>query len=376
MTQIHDPTSDPPVVSDVERRVLILAPVGRDGQLIAGALGDAEIQAQPCGTLERLCIEIRIGAACVIMTTEALDSTSVEQVAQLLRRQPAWSDLPVILLASGTAREQLEEFLFPLGNVTVLERPLRLSSLLSAARTALRARDRQYQMRDLLAQTDRARREAEEQQQHITVLNRQLQNAMTETHHRVKNNLQIIAAMIDLQLLDSEASVPIREVKRLSMHVRVLAGVHDLLTHQAKQDGLATHISVRAVLNRLIPLLQQMAEGRQIRFEVADLWFSARQSTSLAIVVNELVSNALKHGRGDVELTLSHEGDSARLEVCDDGPGFPPDFDSASAARTGLELIERLSQWDLSGQITYGNRPTGGARITICLPLNASSVPA
>ncbi len=95
------------------------------------------------------------------------------------------------------------------------------------------------------------------------------------------------------------------------------------------------------------------------------------------LLVNELVSNALKHGKGDIEVTLSllpatqeaGERRIARLEVCDDGPGFPPDFDPNRATSTGLGLIESLGCWDLRGQIEYKNREEGGARVCVIFPL-------
>ena len=56
------------------------------------------------------------------------------------------------------------------------------------------------------------------------------------------------------------------------------------------------------------------------------------------------------------------------MQVTDDGPGFPPDFDPVLSAHMGLELVERLSRWDLKGQIRYENRPGGGAQVTLTIP--------
>jgi PAS domain S-box-containing protein len=210
-------------------------------------------------------------------------------------------------------------------------------------------------------------------QTQLQAVNQRLKRAMTETHHRVKNNLQIIAAMVDLRLMDSGEVVAAEEVKRLGTHVRTLATVHDVLTHQAKQDEHAQYISAKQVLEKLLPLMQQTAGGRNILFRVDDAHLSARQGTSLALVVNELVSNALKYGRTDVHVRLDVVDHTARLVVEDDGDGFDEGFDPAAAAETGLDLVESLSQWDLGGNTSYENRPEGGACVTVTFPLPHSS---
>src|SRR5205823_8991282 len=107
-------------------------------------------------------------------------------------------------------------------------------------------------------------------QQHIEALNQRLQRAMTETHHRVKNNLQIIAAMIDMRLMEGHDVIHPEEIKRLGMHVQMLASVHDILTHEAKFDGQAEYLSVEEVLCRLVDMLQQTAPGRRLVPEIED----------------------------------------------------------------------------------------------------------
>ncbi len=106
-----------------------------------------------------------------------------------------------------------------------------------------------------------------------------------------------------------------------------------------------------------------------MRFQIEDARLSHRQVTSLALIANELLSNALKHSRGDAEVVFTVQEDAAHLEVRDDGPGFPADFDPARAANTGLELVENLIVWDLRGQVQFGNREEGGGRVVVTFPL-------
>jgi PAS domain S-box-containing protein len=212
--------------------------------------------------------------------------------------------------------------------------------------------------------------ERERHMEQVRSLNARLQRAMAETHHRVKNNLQVIAALIDLQILNGDEMVSSNELQRLSQHVRTLASVHDLLTQESKEEGDISTVSAEATIAQLVPLIQSMAgPTRRIRLSVADGRLPVKLGTSLAVLINELVSNAVKHGSGEIELSFSVTGDIARLAVSDQGIGFPRSFDPVRQANTGMELIESLSRWDLQGQTSYENRPEGGARVVVTFPL-------
>jgi len=194
---------------------------------------------------------------------------------------------------------------------------------------------------------------------------------MRETHHRVKNNLQVVTALVDMQQMQYEDLVPIAELKRLTQHIMSLAAIHDLLTHQAQIDGEATEISVRDVMQKLLPSVQGMVEGRDVSFQIEEVRLPVRHSTTLAVLVNELVSNALKHGKGAIEVYFHIDADIATLEVLDQGSGFPADFDPVAAANTGLDLIDALAQMDLRGSIRFETRAGGGARVVIEFPVPA-----
>jgi two-component sensor histidine kinase len=254
---------------------------------------------------------------------------------------------------------------------------------MGAVTLALATNDRRYDQQDIdlireLARRaalaiDNARlyRESQEAKAEIQDLNQRLQRAMTETHHRVKNNLQVIAAMVDMHVLDDVDSVPMDEMRRMGTHIRTLATVHDILTHQAKSDGEAVDVSTKELLGKLLSGISQAAEQYRIEYRIDDTRLPARQATSLALVVNELVSNALKHGKQDVRVRFVAADHEAVLTVEDDGPGFPEGFDPMRAANTGLELVDNLSRWDLAGGASYTNRPGGGGHVEVSFPLAA-----
>jgi len=203
----------------------------------------------------------------------------------------------------------------------------------------------------------------------IEALNQRLQRAMVETHHRVKNNLQIVAAMVDLQLMEGSSAVPRGELVRLSQHIRTLAAIHEVLTCEFQADGGTEWLEMDDILGRLIGMLQSASAGRVVRPRLCSLALSARRGTSLALVAAELVANALKHGQGDVEVGLEVEDGHARLEVTDSGHGYPPGFDAARDAHTGLELVQTLAVLDLKGDTDFQTRPEGGARACVRFPI-------
>ena len=131
--------------------ILIHAPVGRDAPLLHDLLHRAKLQSQVCINSEQLCAEVEKGAGAIFVTEEALEANGVESLSGVLQKQGPWSDLPLVVLTVGgeptqSSRERLER-LEPLGDLTLLERPLRSDTIVSAARTALRARAKQYEVR-------------------------------------------------------------------------------------------------------------------------------------------------------------------------------------------------------------------------------------
>jgi PAS domain S-box-containing protein len=139
-------TADPR--DSLDNRVLILTPTGRDGLLTQEILRRANIDSFICNDIDSLCREVDAGAGCVIAAEDALAADLRNSLADLLAQQPGWSDLPILVMTqqyadSHAATQVVENF----RNVTLLERPVRMLTLVSTVRTALRARARQYELR-------------------------------------------------------------------------------------------------------------------------------------------------------------------------------------------------------------------------------------
>jgi len=135
----------------MNNRVLILAPRGRDAAIAADLLARNAIEAHVCADPCQLVELLDQGAGAVLVTEEALAAAPLRALASWVAAQPAWSDIPFVVLANGSrtprtvgATERLAE----LGNVVLLERPLHAEAILGAIRSSLKARARQYQVRD------------------------------------------------------------------------------------------------------------------------------------------------------------------------------------------------------------------------------------
>jgi len=145
--------ADPsPTEAGHDNRVLVLTPGGRDGAVTCGVFAGAGIAAVACADMDQLCRALLSeGAGAAVVAEEALTGPALQALARAMAAQAPWSDFPLIILTSGgRATHESQLALVELGsftNATLLERPLRITTLVSAVRVALRSRARQYELR-------------------------------------------------------------------------------------------------------------------------------------------------------------------------------------------------------------------------------------
>lgn len=207
----------------------------------------------------------------------------------------------------------------------------------------------------------------------VEQLNVRLRRAMQETHHRVKNNLQVIVSLTDISLDANPQSVPAKDVRRIGHNTQTLAAIHDILTQNVKQNADMDRVSTQEVWDKLIPLIESTLGKRAIQYQTDDVVLPVLQGESLALLVSELIANSVKHGAGIITVALRCnpliETTSLTLTVQDQGKGFPPDFNPKRAANIGLELITSLAEFDLRGKLHYSNVPSGGACVQVVFPV-------
>ncbi|WP_460146052.1 ATP-binding protein [Pseudomonas sp. S2_A02] len=136
----------------MSERAIILAPLGRDSQIALMMLNEAGFNGVITRDLGALCNELSLGAGLLVIASEALSGVNLEPLLGLIEQQPAWSDLPIVLLThrGGPEQNPASRLGLQLGNVTFLERPFHPVTLISLVTTALRGRRRQYEARDRL----------------------------------------------------------------------------------------------------------------------------------------------------------------------------------------------------------------------------------
>ena len=138
----------PPVFDGSGERVLVLMPSRRDAERTAALLAEAGIECSLCAELSELCRELRVGAGAALLTEETLAADMTGQLAEALREQPAWSALPLLVLVREGWIENAP--LAAVQSLMVVERPVRMRTLVGVVGSALRDRRHQYQMRDAL----------------------------------------------------------------------------------------------------------------------------------------------------------------------------------------------------------------------------------
>ncbi|MEZ5185552.1 MAG: sensor histidine kinase [Candidatus Nanopelagicales bacterium] len=197
-------------------------------------------------------------------------------------------------------------------------------------------------------------------------------NTIREIHHRVKNNLQTVAALLRMQarrLQDPSARTALEESVR---RVSAIALVHETLS-QAGADA----VEFDEVADRLVDMVAGLAEGVNVvrRGQIGVLPGSI--ASSLALVVAELLQNAFEHGlqhhgRGHIELVAERRGRRLRVSVTDDGAGLPPGFNPETDARLGLQIVQTLVHEDLRGSLSWEPGPSGrGTTATVDLVVPA-----
>ncbi|WP_414474597.1 sensor histidine kinase [Microvirga sp. M2] len=252
--------------------VLILAPHGRDCAVAGAILSEVGIKAEICPSLQTLVGGLD-AAACAVVTEEALLNADRRELAGWVERQPPWSDFPFILLThrGGSPIERLTELL---GNVTVLERPFHPAVLVNAARSALRARQRQREVE--LHLEDRQR--THERQALL----------IRELHHRVKNTLATVQGLLGATARSTHS---VDEFYRsFADRIVSLSNTHNLLT----EDYWQTAPLIEMFRNEL----SHYDDGaqRRITLDGPPVELSADLAVPIGMAVHELTTNAAKHG--------------------------------------------------------------------------------
>ncbi|HEU4477465.1 MAG TPA: ATP-binding protein [Pyrinomonadaceae bacterium] len=364
-----------------DRRILILAPTGRDSQLTAQVFNDYSFVTAVCNGPEQLCQQLEAGAGVLFLTGEALTPGTMQCLIEALEHQPTWSDIPILILTSGGGQSpENVEALATLGNggnVTLIERPVRVMTLVSAVKSALRARMRQFEVRDYLAAEELSKNELKDAIQRAEDASSLKDEFLATVSHELRTPLMAVLGWTHLlrtnNLDEAGKQRALETIERNARSQQQL--IEDLLDVSRIISG-KLRLDVRAVapatfIAAAVESVRPAADAKEISLEVigeGDVSSISGDAGRLQQVVWNLLSNAIKftpHG-GHVELRCLRSGSNVEISVKDSGQGISPDF---------LPYVfERFRQADMKTTRVHGGLGLGLAIVRQLVELHGGTV--
>jgi signal transduction histidine kinase/CheY-like chemotaxis protein len=356
-----------------DRRVLVLVPTSKDASVTRTLLSSNGIALEICPTFDALIQELGSGAAAVLLPEEAASLAHNATLRGILAEQPPWSDLPVLILTkSGADSAALNEVLRTFGNVTLLERPVRAATLLSAVRTAIRSRERQYQIRGHLANRARA-------EESLRIADRRKDEFLATLGHELRNPLAPLLTGLELlklaEIKDPTAAKVTAVMQRQINHLvrlvddlleisRITRGVIELHSEPLDLGSI-----VRSAIDTSRPALDAARHELTVDVPTESVVVTG-DAVRLTQVFANLITNAAKYTNagGHIWLTVRKEGERAIVSVRDDGIGIPP----AQLA----SVFDMFTQVDRSSRRSQGGLGIGLTLVRSLVTLHGGSVEA
>jgi signal transduction histidine kinase len=368
--------------SPLEMRVVILAPVGRDAALLARTLSALEIDIAVTRDASALMEVLAEGAGAAIIADEALTSAALNVLRIWLSTQLPWSDMPFIVLTSSgvpTRESHLRaRELQALGNVTLIERPVRPDTVESSTRTALRARMRQYEIR--------SRQEA------LVQANADLEQFAHSASHDLREPLRTIGTYSDMLVRDYGNVLDERGNKYLNLIAKSVSRM-DLLLSDLLSYSQASSISGEEVepssSNRALEVALKNLDGSILqsnaKISVAEMPAVRMRESHLSQIFQNLLGNAIKYRKEGcqpaIEIFTRKSGGHWIFTIVDNGIGVPTTYKESifgifqrlhtdnkySGTGMGLAICKRIVE-RYRGQIWVESESEEGARFSFSVP--------
>jgi PAS domain S-box-containing protein len=187
--------------------------------------------------------------------------------------------------------------------------------------------------------------------------NELLELLIEEAHHRIKNNLQMISGLLQLEAIESPA------MSTAISRIQAIAKVHNLLSRD-----MPDRVDAQPLITTILETLAGASVRRPaVQLELSQVWLTPDHAVALALIVNELASNSAIHGKppaGEplrLHVTSRQVGHEVIVTVADNGGGLPADYDWQKSSRQGMNILRQLAQINLRGRLTMANA-NGGLR--------------
>jgi len=356
--------------SSLDERVLVLAPTSRDGALTQTLLSTSNIVVETCHMFDDLVGELRRGAAAILLPEEALAPQNNAELKAIIDAQPPWSDLPILVLArSGADSPIIMDVVRTLGNVTLLERPVRVGTLVTAIRSAVRARERQYQIRGHLADTVRS-------QQALRLADQRKDEFIATLGHELRNPLAPLVTGLHLLKLgsvphDSVVQVMERQINHLTRLVDDLLEVSRITRGliEVRHEPVDVSFIVRSAIETSRPALQSARHTLEVNLPDEPLTVRG-DSVRLTQVFANILTNAAKYTNtgGRIQLMVARHEDDVIVSVRDNGIGI--------AAEHLTSVFDMFTQVDRSSRRTQGGLGIGLTLVRSLVELHNGEVEA
>jgi len=364
-----------------------MAPVGRDAVAIADLLQTRGFETQILQGLDEFSRQITESASALLLTEEALESARGSLILDVLKAQPSWSELPLIIFTSGNESHRtrlLDLAAAAAGTVTLLERPVSSLTLMHSVQVALRSRRRQYEVRDLVTQLSTLNQTLEQRVAQRTQTLRLLSAELSLAEERER---QRIAQVLhdDVQQILMGARLYLRtlgKTKNAAKQNRIIKAVEEMLERSFNLTrSLSAELSPRVLHESGLAAALEWLGTQTRKHENVQVIVEADSSANPKAVdisvflfraVRELLLNALKHGAGSpVHIAMtSAEVRKVRIVVADRGPGFDPDMlNSHQTGLRGLGLFNiRQRMASIEGELQIKSAPGHGTRMILIAP--------
>lgn len=377
-------------------RILVLAPTSNDARLTVEFLTKAGLWAQECTSMDELCTLTEAGCGGLLLAEEALANGGSARLANILETQPFWSDLPVVFITGkgeDRMRTQVLTAIGPMGNVTIIERPVRPATLVSTFRFALASRSRQYQLRAVMTERDemvRSLHEADRRKdEFLAMLAHELRNPIAS----VANAVSLLKSSSDQECHTWAANVIDRQIHQLVHLIDDLLDVSRITTGKIRLRKEI--IDAALILDRACESVRPMvkARGHELvcRYKHGSMWLEA-DPTRLEQIMLNLLTNAAKYtpAGGLLQLSAVREGIEIVIQVKDNGMGIAPERlpemfklfaqGERSIARSegglgiGLTIVQKLAELHDGRVEARSEGANHGSTFIIRLPAAAAPV--
>jgi signal transduction histidine kinase/CheY-like chemotaxis protein len=360
----------------MENRVLIYAPSGQDAVLASKMLTLAQVDNLVTGTAAELAAQLLLGVGAVLTVEEALSNGGLKAIGEFVQSQPGWSDVPVVLLTNrGPDSLSVRQAIGVLGNVTLLERPVRTLTLITSLQSVLRARAKQYQVRE----TDRRKDEF------LASLGHELRNPLAP----IRTSMGVLTHMYpDQPPVKKVSEVVERQVAHLTRLVDDLLDVARI--NSGKIELQRADTSFAAIIGHVIELCSAAAAAKHITInQVLPSEHVALYADYARVVqiVSNILSNAIKFtpAEGAIWVRAEVTNGSLHIHIVDSGIGLesaalerifamfeqsrPPSGQIASGLGIGLSLSRQFAEMH-GGSVHATSEGLGkGSEFVVTLPV-------